>query len=86
MKISNIHIVTDKKNTTLVATIQFNGENPEELFFSVDTRFANFMHHDASAFLASMLMPSMKKKKIFVLRVQFQKNWLRHKEKFKSYF
>lgn len=62
MKIYNIRTTSDDSNTSLFATIEFVGEKPKDVFFTISTKYKDFIYPDASSFFAALLMPSMKRK------------------------
>ncbi len=59
MRVIETRIEHGAGQTRLVGLVQADGGKPEELHFSVDSRFQHFLHRSADPFLCALLIPCM---------------------------
>lgn len=62
MTIKNILLTSNNSHTTLSADFAFQGQKFRQMFFRVGNKYKTFIFNDASPFLASLLLPCMKRK------------------------
>lgn len=68
MIIKNIHLLSDNTHTTLSADLSFRDEKFQKMFFRVENKYKNFICADASPFLASLLLPCMKRQENIIIK------------------
>lgn len=76
MIIKNISSASDHAFTTLSADISFQNEKLRRMFFRVDNKYKNFVYNDASPFLASLLLPCMKRQENILIEGSVSKKLL----------
>ena len=62
MIIKNISLNSNNTRTILSADFAFRGEKFRQIFFRVENKYKNFIFYDASPFLASFILPCMKRR------------------------
>ena len=78
MIIENIKKITTSKNVRVSADITFNNEHTKNIYFLINKQYESFLMNDASSFLATVLLPCMKKREDIYIKGTVSKTFLSH--------